>query len=165
MKNKRIILIILVVLVAIGGLSSMLFLLQKLKVSKAPDVGTFDLTKYQWEIKNFPSVKNVGQVNNKNVAIEKAKSLWLEKYGSDNGQLHDFVKERKIVVDYDAKEECWHIYGTLPTNTVGGVPHVIVKKTAKCLLFGLMTEWIIAASITDVIRRCLLGLFREFLCI
>lgn len=128
MKTKRIILIIFVVLVAVGGLSSVLFLMQK-----TPDVGNFDLTEFQWEIRNFPSDKNVGQIDNKNCAVEKSKSLWLEKYDSDNGLLHNFVNERKIAVDYDAQEECWHIYGTLPPNTVGGVPHVIVKKSGEVL--------------------------------
>lgn len=123
----------LVVLTVIGGLSSMLFLLQKSKVSKAPDVGIFDLTEYQWEIKTFPLDKNIGQVDDKNVAIEKAKSLWLEKYGIDNGQLYNFINGRKIEVAYDFKEECWHIYGTLPQNTLGGVPHAIIRKSGEVL--------------------------------
>lgn len=111
----------------------MLFLLQKSKESKAPDVGIFDLTEYQWEIKTFPLDRNVGQVDDKNVAIEKAKSLWLEKYGIDNGQLYNFINGRKIEVAYDFKEECWHIYGTLPPNTLGGVPHSIIRKSGEVL--------------------------------
>ena len=83
MKGKRIILMMLVVSVAIGGLSCAVLLLQKSKGTKAHAVGNFDLSKYQWEIKTFPSDKNVGQVEDKNTATEKAKSLWLEKYGAD----------------------------------------------------------------------------------
>ena len=126
MKSKYIVLIMLVVFVVIGGMLSMLFLLQQSKASKAPDVGVFAITEYQWEIENFPVDKNVGQVNDKNVGIEKAKYLWLEKYGIS-------INERKIEVSYDFKEECWHIYGILPPNTLGGVPHSIIRKSGEVL--------------------------------
>lgn len=111
----------------------MLLLLQKSKEFKSHDVEIFDLTEYQWEIKTFPLDKNVGQVDDKNVAIEKAKSLLLEKYGIDNGQLYNSINGRKIEVAYDFKEECWHVYGTLPPNTLGGVPHCIIRKSGEVL--------------------------------
>lgn len=133
MKGKRIILMMLVVLVAIGGLSCAVLWLQKSKGAKAHAVGNFDLSKYQWEIKTFPSDRNVGQVDDKDAATEKAKSLWLEKYGADDEQLRSFIGGRKIEVAYDSKEECWHIYGTLPPNTLGGVPHVLVRKSGEVL--------------------------------
>ena len=132
-KSKRIVLIVLVVLPVIGGLLTILFLLQKSKEAKAPDVGIFELTEYQWEITTFPSDKNVGQVDDKDVAIEKAKSLWLEQYDMDNRELYNSIHGGKIEVAYDFKEECWHIYGTLLPNTFGGVPHSIIRKSGEVL--------------------------------
>lgn len=131
MESKRIILIMVIVLVVIGVLLSMTFLLQKQKESKELEVGIFDLTKYKWEIDNYPIDKNVGQVDDKNVAVEKAKSLWLEKSYIDNDQMYRFVKEIKVA--YDSEEECWHIYGIVSQNTLGGVLHSIIRKNGEVI--------------------------------
>lgn len=117
-----------VILTVIGGLIIIFS-----NVKNQPYVGEFSLAEYQWEIETFSLDKNVGQVDDKNVAIEKAKSLWLEKYGIDNGQQYNFISGRKIEVSYDFKEECWHIYGTLQPNTLGGVPHSIIRKSGEVL--------------------------------
>lgn len=129
MKRRIIVLVIIGVILAVIGGS--IIVLPNLK--NQPYVDEFNLATYQWEIETFPLDKNVGQVDDKNVAIEKAKSLWLEKYGIDNGQLYNFTNGRKIEVAYDFKEECWHIYGTLPPNTLGGVPHSIIRKSGEVL--------------------------------
>ena len=118
--------IMLVILAVIGGLSIVLFSLQREKATMLSDVGKFDLNEYRWEIETFSLDKNVGQVNNKKIAIEKAKSLW-------NEQSYNFINERRIKVDYDCREESWHIYGTLPRNTLGGVPHAIIRKSGETL--------------------------------
>lgn len=125
MKRKYVILLILA-LAVIGGALSILFLLQNQKESNVPDVGIFDLTKYQWEIQTFSTDKNVGEINKKNVAINHAKLLWLEKYNID-------IHEKKIEVDFDPKEECWHIQSTSSPNTLGGVLHAIIQKNGDVL--------------------------------
>lgn len=97
------------------------------------DVGQFTLATYQWEIENFPSDKKVGKVDNPNIAIEKAKELWVEESNIIAGKPYDPTNEEKIEVSYDPEEECWHINGTLPPNTVGGVPHAIIRKNGEVI--------------------------------
>lgn len=116
----------------------MVFLLQK---NKEPEVGVFVLTEYQWEIEHYPLDKNVGQVDDKYAAIEKAMPLWLEwseKYGFDDGQTYQdiyekFIKRREFEVAYDSKEKCWHIYGTFQPNTFGGIPHSIIRENGEVI--------------------------------
>ena len=97
------------------------------------DIKEFSLLNFQWEIETFPSDKNVGQVDDANTAIEKAKELWIEKFSVIGGKPYDPVDLRKIEVAYDSTEECWHIYGTLPKNTLGGVPHAIIRKNGDVI--------------------------------
>ena len=91
------------------------------------------MTDYQWEIKTFPSDKNVGQVDDVNTAIEKAKELWVDEFSIIIGQPYNPINGRKIEVSYDSEEECWHINGTLPPNTLGGVTHAIIQKDGKVI--------------------------------
>ena len=98
---------------------------------KPPNVEEFSLSSYQWEIENFPSDKNVGQVDDANTAIEKAQELWLEKYSIVNGQTYNPINGRKIEVSYDSENDCWHINGTLPPKSGGGVPHAIIQRDGK----------------------------------
>ena len=65
-------------------------------------------------------------MNDENVAIKNAKSLWLKKYNID-------IPEKKIKVAYDSREECWHVYGTLSPNNLGGVLHAIMQKNGDLL--------------------------------
>lgn len=95
-------------------------------ILNTPKVETFCLTKYQWEIQTFSTEQNIGEVNDKNVAIKNAKSLWLKKYGVE-------ISEKKIEVAYDTKEECWHVYGMLSSNTLGGVLHALIRKNGDLL--------------------------------
>jgi len=125
MKTKLIILFVLF-LVFIGGWLSLLFLLYRTVEPNLPKGETFCLTKYQWEIQTFSTEQSVGEVDNKNIAIKKAKSLWLEKYSVE-------IPEKKIKVAYDTKEECWHVYGTLSPNALGGVLHAIIRKNGDLL--------------------------------
>ena len=97
------------------------------------DIKEFSLLNFQWEIETFPSDKNVGQVDDANTAIEKAKELWIEKFSVIGGKPYDPVDLRKIEVAYDSTEECWHIYSTLPKNTLGGVPHAIIRKNGEVI--------------------------------
>ena len=125
MKRKHVLLCILILVLTVG-----LFGLPFLFHRAEPKVEEFSLTecqiKYQWEIENFSIQQNVGEVNDKTVAIEHAKSLWLEKYKID-------VSEKTIEVAYDTREECWHIYSKPQRNTVGGVSHALIRKNGDVL--------------------------------
>lgn len=129
MKNKIIILISIgLVLAVIGGAIIMLF-----NSNKQPDVGEFELNKYRWEIETFPSDKNVGQVDDANAAIEKAKELWIEKYSVVGGQPNNPINGKPIKIYFDEKNDCWYVHGTLPKNQVGGYPHAIIQKDGKVI--------------------------------
>lgn len=118
--------LIVIVLVCIGGLLSLLFLLHGPEEFKTQKVKTFCLTEFQWEIQTFSTDQNIGEVNDKNIAIKNAKSLWLEKYSVD-------IPKTKIEVAYDSKEECWHVYSMQSPNVLGGVLHSIIRKNGEVL--------------------------------
>ena len=128
MKKKNIVFI-----VASSILVILVCTLALLFNNKSLDIGEFDLANYQWEIETFPSDKNVGEVNDAKIAIEKAKELWIEKFGLINGKPYDPTQGRKVNVSYDAENECWYINGTLPRNWNGGVPHALIQKDGKVL--------------------------------
>lgn len=98
------------------------------RLNKQSSIGEFAVEEYQWEIENFPYEKSVGQVDDANVAIEKAKELWLEKYSTVNGQPYDPIKGKKCEIFFDHGNNCWLVKTTLPSNTKGSVPHAIIRK-------------------------------------
>jgi len=127
---KKYVVLITLVLVFVGGLASLLFLLLNTKDPNTSKVEPFCLTEYQWEIQTFSADQNVGEVNDKNIAIKTAQWLWSEKYSVD-------ISEKKIEVFYDAKEECWHVYGSQSPDMLGGALHAIVRKNGD-----LIAVWI-----------------------
>lgn len=101
--------------------------------SKQIHVKTFDLNDYQCEVEEFQLDINVGEVTNAKIAIEKAKELWIKKYGArNNGEIYDYVR-RKIEVSFDSENECWLINGTLPHRSIGFVPYALIQKDGKVL--------------------------------
>ena len=129
MKSRIIVLVAMgLVLAIIAGAIIVLF-----SSKKQLDAGEFSLANYQWEIETFPSDKNVGRVDDANVAVEKAKELWLDKFSMVNGQPYNPVNGRKIKVSYDSENDCWLINGTLPSNTKGSVPCALIQKDGKVL--------------------------------
>lgn len=129
MRKKLIVYI--VIGIVIGALGGMFFML--CNSNQPHDIKEFSLLDYQWEIETFPSDKNVGQVDDANTAIEKAKELWIEKFSINGGKPYAHVNRGKFEVSYDSKEECWHINGALSTNTLGGVPHAIIRKNGEVI--------------------------------
>lgn len=101
--------------------------------NKQPSVREFDVEKYQREIENFSSQKNVGQVDDVNTAIEKAKELWIETYSTVNGQPYNPIKGRKIEVFFDNNNACWLIKTSLLPNTKESVPHAIIRKNGMVI--------------------------------
>lgn len=124
MKNKIFVSVAIgFALVIIGGAIFMLF-----QSNEQLSIREFDVAKYQWEIENFPYNKNVGQVNDVNTAIEKAKELWIEKYSIVNGQAYDPIKERKCEAYFDNYNNCWLVKTSLRPNTKESIPHAIIRK-------------------------------------
>jgi hypothetical protein len=90
---------------------------------------TFDLSDYSWELENCGYEKNVGDVATKNIAIQKAKQLWEERFG-DMYMINNFP----VAVAYDPKNECWRVNGTLKNNNIeGAVPCAIISKDGTVL--------------------------------
>lgn len=143
MKGKRIILMMLVVLVAIGGLSCAVLWLQKSKGAKAHAVGNFDLSKYQWEIKTFPSDKNVGQVEDKNTATEKAKSLWLENTALTMNSCAVLLAEEKLRLPMIPKRNVGIFMARCRRIHLAVFRMSSFEKAGKYLLFGWMTDGIL----------------------
>lgn len=99
---------------------------------------TFDMADYQNEIGFFASDKNVGPITDEETAIEKAKVLWREEFGSVNGEPYDPIKDKKIEAFFDSKNDCWLIK-TLPPEpeeesggyikiTLGGGLYAIIQN-------------------------------------
>ena len=126
--KKRIVIIVILTLFFIT-MGMVIFLI---KPNNSSNVGEFDLTNYQWEIETYSISKNVGEINDPNTAILKAKELWLEKYSEVNNQPYNLIN-KKIVVLYDQKNACWCIKGTLPSNIAGAVPYALIQKDGKVL--------------------------------
>ena len=130
MKRKHIILCILVFV--IGGLLYLIPTLQEIHAN-AQRKEDFSLTgflqRYDWIDIGLEN-KNVGEVNSKKDAIEKAKALWQEKYPE---YCDSRVNKKSIKVGYDDDEECWHIYAIQPRGMVGGMLHAFIEKDGDVL--------------------------------
>lgn len=130
MKMKFIITTILIIVLLIAV---MIFCLctkiQRMSEKENRTVNSFDISDYSWELNNYGYKKNIGPVTTKNIAIEKAKLLWEEKFGKlyvDNNL--------PIAVAYDEKSECWRVNGTLQDNNIdGAVPCAIISKEGDVL--------------------------------
>lgn len=114
MKSKSIILLIGILVIV--ALSVMMILWNPTETN----VETFHLLDFQWAAEQFPLERNIGKIDDKNVAMEKSKEVWKELFHSING--------KPIKVYFDSKNDCWYLHGTLPPNWDGGVPHIIVKS-------------------------------------
>ncbi len=92
-------------------------------------VFAFDISDYSWELENCREQINIGPVTTKNVAIDKAKQLWKEKFGN----IYE-INDLPIVVAYDEKNECWRVNGTLQDDGVdGAVPCALITKDGDVL--------------------------------
>lgn len=127
MKKKAV--ICMAVIAAIIAVGSTVFMLYR---SNQPyEVKTFALSSYQQEIEAFPSDKNVGQIDDADTAVEKAKELWIDAFSAVGEKPYQPAAREKIEVSYDANEECWHVNDIAPTNAFGGVSHAIIQKSGE----------------------------------
>lgn len=81
---------------------------------------------FVWSAEKHSYVSKEGYVPNADTAVKIAEAVWLPIYGESIHQKKPF-KAR-------LENEVWIIEGTLPKDTLGGVPIIeISKKDAKIL--------------------------------
>jgi hypothetical protein len=115
--------VISLLLIAVVGLG-LLFL------HRATQLKSFDMNDFQTEIESYPSEKRVGAIADVEDAIAKANELWVDEY-SEKGYGGSFVKEP--LVFYDEPNDCWHLHGKYNINTLGGVPHALIRGDGTVL--------------------------------
>ena len=74
-------------------------------------------------------VPDEGVVPNKETAIRIAEAVWLPIYGDS------IYSKQPFKTAYDEKEQCWFVYGSLPENTLGGVPEIKISKSDGKVLY------------------------------
>jgi len=122
--NKILIIVILVILII--TIVAIVFYNINEKITLIPWKTKFNLKNYDKYVNNYYDGRNIGEVDTEETAIYKAKELWLEKYGENDTRLG-------TKVEFDKKNKCWYIRGTLPSDTIGGVPHALIKTDGTVL--------------------------------
>ena len=121
-KRKRIVLLVLIVAILIGGVCMIII------QNKTPNVKGFEFNDYQYYVDSFPSEENVGNTIDAKDAIKKAEKIWNKLYGES------IKKEKPYQVFYDEDNGIWLIQGTLRSNMKGGVANILIQnKTGKVL--------------------------------
>lgn len=120
--------------IVLGIIIAFLIILHHNKHYDIVDSGTFDLNDYQWLLDNFPSDKNVGFINDKETAVEKAIELWRSELGTMDGKPYNPLKQvENIVVAFNSEHKCWLIYGELSINVKGAYPTAIIKQNGDVM--------------------------------
>jgi len=70
-----------------------------------------------------------GVVPNAETAIKIAEVVWFPIYGDS------IYTKQPFNAEYKAKEKCWYVSGTLPENTLGGVPEIKINKMDGKILY------------------------------
>lgn len=91
---------------------------------------TFSTSSYQWYLDNCSCSGNVGIIESEEIAIEKARMLWLDKYSF---LKEDSVMQYDTAVAFDSENKCWHIYIELPLDVYGDGPHAIIHEDGTVL--------------------------------
>jgi len=121
-KRKRIVLLVLIVAILIGGVCMIII------QNKTPNVKGFEFNDYQYYVDSFPSEEKVGNIIDAKDAIKKAEKIWIKLYGES------IKKEKPYQVFYDEDNGIWLIQGTLRSNMKGGVANILIQnKTGKVL--------------------------------
>ena len=74
-------------------------------------------------INNKGYMPDEGVVPNEETAIKIAETIWFPIYGDG------IYSKQPFKAVYNTKEKCWYVSGTLPENTIGGVPEIKINKT------------------------------------
>ena len=96
-------------------------------------VGEFCLDDYKDEIQIFSTDINVGPVKDAKTAGEKARQLWIEKYGKVDmseyfGYPEDPSHGSPLQVYYDKTQDCWLIHGTTKAMILMSRPYAIIQS-------------------------------------
>ena len=89
-------------------------------------------TEYEFEIGVFPLEEeiNVGEVNDIETAVERAKELWDRRFPEGNYNAKGW---EKIQVFYDESENCWLVSTELPSYIDGVVPCALFRSNGEVL--------------------------------
>ena len=121
-KRKRIVLLVLIVAILIGGVCMIII------QNKTPNVKGFEFNDYQYYVDSFPSEENVGNIIDAKDAIKKAEKIWIKIYGES------IKKEKPYQVFYDENTGIWLVQGTLRSDMMGGVANILIQnETGKVL--------------------------------
>ena len=74
-------------------------------------------------------IPNDGVVPDEKTAIRIAEAIWLPIYGEN------IYSKQPFLAIYNETERCWYVKGSLPENTVGGVPEVRINKSDGKILY------------------------------
>ncbi len=117
-RRKRILLVAILVVFLVG-----ILILAIQNNRNSFDIKPFDYNDYQYYIENFSSEETLGRILNAKDAALKAETVWVEIYG-------ELIKnKRPYQLSFDEESQVWLIEGTLPENHVGGVPHILIRKS------------------------------------
>ena len=98
------------------------FILLLIKIYTIKNIQEFSISQYKDEIKKFSYNMSVGNIDNAEEAKNIAENLWTKEYGVK-------VKDKKpYIVYYDSTSKVWLVQGSLPNETVGGVPYIIMRE-------------------------------------
>ena len=125
MKNKKVLIILALVILTAVGATTVLIAREHSVFSK---VRPFDVDDYQEFIDTFPSNECLGKISGKTDAIKKAETILIKIYGKQ------VKKERPYHIFYDEEAGVWLVQGSLPSNMKGGVASIIIENdTGKVL--------------------------------
>ncbi len=98
------------------------------------DVTSFDLQNFL-KVNNmdYDFIYNVGKINSAVDAVEKAKEIWKNEFGEISGTYYDPTEGRRVNIAYDINHDCWLLTGTLPEDTFGTVPIVLIKTNGDVM--------------------------------
>ena len=78
---------------------------------------------------NKGNVPSEGFVPNRETAIKIAEVIWASIYGET---IYD---KKPFVAEYNEKEGCWEVRGTLSQNMRGGIPEIKINKSDGKILY------------------------------
>ena len=122
--KKRLFIIIPIAIVFLGMAATIIHM----HISRANEVYYFSFDGYEDYVEQYPSDKTYGEISDAKTAKEVAEKLWIEIYGKET-----MKNEKPYRVLYDYNTGVWFVYGTLPSNYVGGTAHALIRNDGRVL--------------------------------
>ena len=82
----------------------------------------FSISDYEECIHEFPSDIVIGAVDNPERAEEEAEKIWIEIYGKS------ITTKQPYLTYFDEDSSVWMVTGSMPIESEGGVPYLLIKK-------------------------------------